>query len=50
MKGSAVYAMNSESNPAKLRADITSPGGTTASALYTLEREGLRSTVSEGLW
>ena len=34
----------------KLRNDITSPGGTTASAIYNLERGGFRTTVSDAVW
>ena len=53
VKGTATYAMSSEvgqANATSLRADITSPGGTTASALYSLEKGGFRTTVSDGLW
>jgi pyrroline-5-carboxylate reductase len=42
VKGTAIYAQTSELNSASLRSDITSPGGTTASALYSLERGGFR--------
>jgi len=31
-------------------ADIVSPGGTTASAQYTLERGGFRATVYDAIW
>lgn len=53
VKGTAIYASSSEAgqaNATALRADITSPGGTTASALYSLEKGGFRTTVSDGLW
>ena len=39
-----------QANATSLRGDITSPGGTTASALYELEKGGFRTTVSDGLW
>lgn len=50
IKGTAVYAMSSEENSASMRADITSPGGTTAAALYSLERGRFRTVVADGLW
>jgi len=53
VKGTAIYAMSPEvgqANATSLRGDITSPGGTTASALYSLEKGGFRTTVSDGLW
>lgn len=53
VKGTAIYAMSPEvgqANATSLRGDITSPGGTTASALYELEKGGFRTTVSDGLW
>lgn len=51
IRGSASYAIAAaEKNPAELRAEITSPGGTTASAMYTLEAGSLRTTVADGLW
>ena len=54
VKGTAVYAGSPEgmsaANYSALRSDITSPSGTTASAVYTLERGGFRTTVADGLW
>ena len=38
IKGSAMYAQSSDIDIATLRANVTSPGGTTASALYELEK------------
>ena len=29
---------------------MTSPGGTTAAALYELERGGLRTVLSDAIW
>ena len=40
--GSIKYMIKSEEHPAILRNDITSPGGTSASALYILEKTGFR--------
>lgn len=50
MLGSVRYAMQSERHPAELRNGVTSPGGTTASALYELERGGLRTVLSDAIW
>ena len=33
-----------------LRYDVTSPGGTTASALYELERGNFRTVMSDAVW
>jgi len=33
-----------------LRQNVTSPGGTTAAALYELERGGLRTVLSDAIW
>jgi pyrroline-5-carboxylate reductase len=48
--GSARYAMRSGQHMAELRNGVTSPGGTTASALYELERGGLRTVLSDAIW
>lgn len=50
LKGSAIYAQKSEVHTAKLRNSVTSPGGTTASALYALERGGFRTVIADGVW
>jgi len=50
VRGAAEYAIQSDSSVSSLRADIVSPGGTTASALYTLEKGNLRTTIADGLW
>jgi pyrroline-5-carboxylate reductase len=57
-RGTAVYAGSqvqqlgraSNATPTSLRADITSPGGTTASALYQLKQGRFETTVADGLW
>jgi pyrroline-5-carboxylate reductase len=40
--GSTLYAMETGEHPAILRNSVTSPAGTTASAIYELEKGGLR--------
>ncbi|MFL5806349.1 MAG: pyrroline-5-carboxylate reductase [Roseiflexaceae bacterium] len=48
--GSVRYAMASGKHMAELRNGVTSPGGTTAAALYELERGGLRTVLSDAIW
>jgi len=48
--GSTLYAMETEQHPAILRNSVTSPGGTTASAIYELEKGGLRPLVNDAIW
>lgn len=50
MLGTVRYAMQSERHPAELRNGVTSPGGTTAAAIYELERGGLRTVLSDAIW
>lgn len=50
MLGSVRYAMASGRHPAELRNGVTSPGGTTAAAMYELERGGLRTVLSDAIW
>lgn len=50
IQGSTDYLRDSGRHPASVRNDITSPGGTTASALYALEQGGLRNVMSDGVW
>ncbi len=47
--GSTEYLLESEKHPAELRNMVTSPGGTTAAALHTLEKGSLRALVSEAI-
>jgi pyrroline-5-carboxylate reductase len=44
------YAEASGLHPAELRNQVTSPGGTTAEALYHLEKGGLRTVISRAVW
>lgn len=48
--GSAVYAQMSSVDVSNLRANVTSPSGTTASALYELEKGGFRTVVADAIW
>lgn len=50
MLGSVHYAMQSGKHVAELRNQVTSPGGTTAAALYHMEKGGLRTVISRGIW
>jgi pyrroline-5-carboxylate reductase len=50
MHGSIEYARQSPRHPARLRNEVTSPGGTTAEALYQLEKGGLRTVIARGIW
>ncbi|MCL4264196.1 MAG: pyrroline-5-carboxylate reductase [Anaerolineae bacterium] len=48
--GSVEYAAHSGKHVAELRNQVTSPGGTTAAALYHMEKGGLRTVISRGIW
>lgn len=48
--GAAQYAQQSNLHLAALRNQVTSPGGTTAEALYHLEKGGLRTVLSRAIW
>lgn len=48
--GSVQYAMASGEHPAVLKNSVTSPAGTTASAIYTLERGQFRTVVQDAIW
>ena len=50
MRGSIIYAMKSGKHPAELRNLVTSPGGTSAAALYQLEKGSLRTVFSKAIW
>lgn len=47
--GAAALLQGSEDGPATLRANVTSPGGTTAAGLRALERHGVRSAMLEAV-
>lgn len=50
MHGSLQYAIQTDRHVAELRNGVTSPGGTTAAAMYELERGGLRTVLSDAIW
>jgi pyrroline-5-carboxylate reductase len=50
LKGSAAFYEQAASHPATLRNEVTSPGGTSAEALYYLERAGFRTAISRAVW
>ncbi len=50
MRGSVEYAEASGLHPAQLRNQVTSPGGTSAEAIYHLEKGGLRTVISRAVW
>ena len=50
MRGASGLALESGQHLAELRNDITSPGGTSAAALYESERGGLRSVIGDSIW
>ncbi len=49
MAGSVEIARQSDLHPAQLRNMVTSPGGTSAEALYELEKGGLRTILSKAV-
>ena len=49
VRGSILYAERSDAPPAELRSRVTSPGGTTADAVYQLEKGALRTAVSDAV-
>jgi pyrroline-5-carboxylate reductase len=50
MEGAVAIARSTGEHPVELRNRVTSPGGTTAEALYQFEKGGLRTVVSKGVW
>ncbi|MBN1964708.1 MAG: pyrroline-5-carboxylate reductase, partial [Anaerolineae bacterium] len=50
MRGAVEYAAQSPDHLAELRNQVTSPGGTSAEAIYHLEKGGLRTVVSRAVW
>jgi pyrroline-5-carboxylate reductase len=48
--GSAEFAARSELHPAQLRNAVTSPGGTSAAAIYELEKGRIRTVFSDAVW
>src|SRR5512145_1153073 len=50
IKGSAFFYHQADRHPATLRNQVTSPGGTSAEALYYLEKAGFRTAISRAVW
>jgi pyrroline-5-carboxylate reductase len=50
MLGSVLFAMESHKHPAELRNMVTSPGGTSAEAIYQMEKGSLRTVMSKAVW
>lgn len=50
VKGAVEYYLHQPNHLARLRDAVTSPGGTTAEALYQLEKAGFRTAMSEAIW
>lgn len=50
IRGSVEYAATCGEHLASLRNQVTSPGGTSAEAIYHLEKGGLRTVVARAIW
>ncbi len=50
MLGAVLFARESQKHPAELRNMVTSPGGTSAEAIYQMEKGGLRTVLSKAVW
>ncbi len=50
MLGSVLFAQESHKHPAELRNMVTSPGGTSAEAIYQMEKGSLRTVLSKAVW
>ncbi len=48
--GSTKFAQQSDRHLAQLRNMVTSPGGTSAEAIYQLEKGGMRTVLSKAIW
>jgi pyrroline-5-carboxylate reductase len=49
LRGTALLAAQSEASPSLLRAQVTSPGGTTEAALSTFTQQGFAHVILEGI-
>ena len=49
IRGTAIFAERSSVHPAEMRNMVTSPGGTSADALYQLEKGGFRTVLSKAV-
>jgi pyrroline-5-carboxylate reductase len=50
IEGSLAFARDSKRHPAELRNMVTSPGGTSADAIYQLDKGGFRTVLSKAIW
>ncbi len=50
VSGSVEYSRRKKNHPAALRNEVTSPGGTSAEAIYYLEKAGFRTAISRAIW
>ena len=50
VRGSVEYARQNKQHLAAMRNQVTSPGGTSAEALYQIEKGGLRTVLSRAIW
>ncbi|MEN4043014.1 MAG: pyrroline-5-carboxylate reductase [Anaerolineaceae bacterium] len=50
VRGSVEYYSQKTEHPAHLRNEVTSPAGTSAAALYYLEKAGFRTAISRAIW
>jgi pyrroline-5-carboxylate reductase len=50
LRGSVDFYSRNKLHPATLRNQVTSPGGTSAAALYYLEKAGFRTAISRAVW
>jgi pyrroline-5-carboxylate reductase len=50
IRGSTEFYRQNQEHPARLRNEVTSPGGTSAEALYYLEKAGFRTAISRAIW
>jgi len=50
MLGSVKFAMESHKHPAELRNMVTSPGGTSAEAIYQMEKGTIRTVLSKAVY
>ncbi len=50
MGGAMIEGLQSPKHLARLRDQVTSPGGTSAEALYYLEKASFRTALSRAVW
>lgn len=50
LRGSVDYYKSRKTHVSALRNEVTSPGGTSAEALYYLEKAGFRTAISRAVW